>query len=127
MTASQKSASIFQRKQVPSVYLSSPSESALGRTFDCTSGRVWPVRQSVELVSGSVDWESEKCQYLPEKTSSVGVFEFSVRICARLCLQVRMRTRLAGQTVSRVSYQVVRLRVRKVPVSSSENKFRRCI
>src|SRR3990167_9315832 len=110
MTVSQKSASIFQRKQVPSVYLSSPSESALGRTFDCTCGHVWPVWQSVELVSGSVDCESEKCQYLPEKTNykslpekppSVGVFEFSVRICARPHLRLPMRTRLAGLAVSR--------------------------
>src|SRR3990167_6180296 len=103
MTASQKSASIFQRKQVPSVYLSSPSESALGRTLDCTCGHVWPVWQSVELVSGSDDCESEKRQYLPEKTRSVGVFEFSVRICARPHLRQHMRTHLAGQAVSRVS------------------------
>src|SRR3990167_9537058 len=103
MTVSQKSDSIFQRKQVPSAYLSSPSESALGRTFDSTCGRIWPVSQSVELVSGSDDCESEKSQYLPEKTSSVGVFEFSVRICARPHLRLHMRTRLAGQAVSRVS------------------------
>src|SRR3990167_6042277 len=127
MTVSQKSASIFQRKQGPSVYLSSPSEPALGRTFDCTCGHVWPVWQSVELVSRSEDCESEKCQYLPEKTSYVGVFEFSVRICARLHLRLHKRTRLACLAVSRVSEQVGRLRVRKVPVSSRENKFRRCI